>query len=654
MLPTPRSGSPEPKERTGCREALGWADSPTLPPHHALRAQHTHPTRVLGAVLCALLCVAAQRSARVPQRAVYVTIQAQARFLELETSRFDAQSIELRARLVDDAGAALGRVSVGVEGFQTSRPLAWVNCQDAARRAARRNDSVLTDADGRLCVRVLKPGLEGSVELTFRGDSLHLPAKAQLPLHLARSDLQLAFLAPSLELDLDRPSQRLELSVAGGPPEVEAAPGATAPIAPGSTRPSAGGAPALGVAKRGTDFGHEVLEPEAPYPPIELRLHDGPRELAIEGSDWLRSGHRLSVNVRSDQLGSAGPARLVAQFAGSAQVAASRAETVAVRVARVVLSAEVASVDETGIELQVSAQTRAGPPTSGSVEATLSGATVASSPLIDGVARLRVPMTTPPPSAVLVRYSPDDAWWLPTEPITVAIDGPAVTSEPARWPWLVLLAPIGYLCLRALQRPALRQPRRRPPPVRPTRAFVETPIANASGWSGTVRDAHEGSPIAGARVEALLPSLRATPSDFSTTTDTAGYFSLPALPEPIPEGARLHVSAALHTEVARPLPPQGRVDVAMMSRRRLLLRRLVRWARSVGPPWHRSGEPTPREIVDVALRRGDIRTARWAEALEAAAFGDAAVDRAREVALRAQEPPWQQGSQKPDDVDDES
>jgi hypothetical protein len=79
----------------------------------------------------------------------------------------------------------------------------------------------------------------------------------------------------------------------------------------------------------------------------------------------------------------------------------------------------------------------------------------------------------------------------------------------------------------------------------------------------------------------------------------------------------------------------------LTSRRRAVLRRLVRWARAPGSPWSRGGEPTPGEVAAVAARRGDPRTAHWAEGVQAAAFGGAPVDEAVEAALRAAEPAWQ-------------
>jgi hypothetical protein len=176
----------------------------------------------------------------------------------------------------------------------------------------------------------------------------------------------------------------------------------------------------------------------------------------------------------------------------------------------------------------------------------------------------------------------------------------------------------------------------------------------ASGWTGRIIDAHDGAPIPGAIVQISLPSLVARDVGASTRSDERGSFVLPPLSGgPLPEGARLRVSARLHTEVERALPPEGRVDVAMISRRRVLLRRLVRWARAMGAPWNRNAEPTPREIVNVALRRGEPQTARWAEGVETAAFGSTDVDVRLEAALRGQEPAWTQtGRAREDDFDD--
>jgi hypothetical protein len=344
----------------------------------------------------------------------------------------------------------------------------------------------------------------------------------------------------------------------------------------------------------------------------------------------------------------------VARYLGSALAAPAQAEIVALRVASVALSAEVVALRSGGAELRVRAQTSAGPP-SGWIEASEAGELVGASALSEGTTQLQVTTRSPLPVTLSLRYRADDPWWLPTEPIELILAAPA-SEAPARWPWLLLLTPIGYVCLRALQRPAQRQAkpsrRRKAAPALGLRAATELETA---GWRGRVTDAHDGLPIVGARVEALLPTLRATTNGPVAMTDASGQFELPALLHALPEGARLYVTAPLHTEVERPLPPQGRVDIVLMSRRRNLLRRLVRWARSLGPPWARStgGEPTPADIAGVALRRGELKTARWAESIQAAAFSDVEVDQTLEASLRAQEPSWQHAGQQREERDDD-
>ncbi len=531
-------------------------------------------------------------------RQVSVTVQAQPRFEDARTIPAGDGQQELRARLLDDTGAPVRGANVSIESSDSRAELS--PCDAVGSRAANRDAAFVTDEQGQLCARVRGASELGSVELTFPGSALHLPARAQLSLQAARREVHFAFDAPSIELDLNQPTQRLHLTFSD---QAEA------------------------------------------FPSIELSLSDAGRERVLEGSEWSRVGNTLAFSISSDQLGAPGPARLVARHAGSDRVAPARAEAVALRVASVRLRAEVLSADASGTLVQVWAETPAGSPTSGWVEALSSAGPVGSGPLKAGSAELHLPPPSDPAQQITLFYRSDDPWWLPGEPFVLSLEGTGV-RPPARWPWLVLLAPIGYFCLRSLQRPALRPAnKRRRMPVPQAPALRVEPRALVSGWSGTVMDAHEGVPVAGARVEARLPSLRANSPSHVAITDASGYFELAALPHPLPEGARLHVVASLHTEVERALPPQGRVAITMISRRRALLRRLVRWAKALGPPWARSGEPTPGEIANVALRRGDLRTAQWAEGVEAAAFGGVQVDETLEAALRAQEPAWHSGKQ---------
>ena len=483
-------------------------------------------------------------------------------------------------------------------------------CSQKSSRERRRASplALRTNERGEVCVRLSDAvGRAAAIEWVFAGDALHLAASMKVPLVPAPVSERLSFEAPSLEIDLDQPTRRLRV---------------------------------LGTAALG------------PIRGVELSLQEGDKERRIRDVTWQSDAEGASIELQTAELGAPGPARLVATIVTTGPQTKLRAESVALRVAAVRLDAEIESVESDRASLRISATSKVGPPTSGWVEAWLDEQSIAAAPLTRGEARLQL-LGLPPQAQISLRYRPEEPWWLPYEPLELTLTHRA-PRETGRWPWLALIAPIGWICLRALQRPALREtPRPRRPEV-PPRAKPLPPVpALAAGWSGRVIDAHDGWPIADAHVQIALPSLLSDGATASTLSDAHGAFSLPSLAAPLPEGARLRVTAELHTEVERVLPPEGRVDVSMISRRRLLLRRLVRWARSMGPPWHRSSEPTPRDVANVALRRGDEQTARWAEALESAAFGSTRVDVRLEAALRAQEPAWTRaGRTRADDVED--
>jgi len=525
-------------------------------------------------------------------------VQALPRFDELH-ARPSAGQLEVRARLLDDVGNPLAGVAFELARTDGAPLPPTTPCSGHGGRATLRTDSA-----GQVCVRLPARAATDSLVLLFRGDALHLPARAGLPRELAGGGLQLAFDSPSLELDLDQPEQRLSLQLSG------------------DAAASAG------------------------WPEIVLQLEDAGRLHPISTRAWSRAGAALSFSVDSAELGSPGPARLLAQVKGSAQPS-ELAEAVALRSATVRLERGAVTLGADTVELRILAQSRAGVPSSGWVDVSNDGQALASTPLVSGVASLQLPIEPTAAAHWVARYHSDDPWWQSGEPLAIDLASPAA-REPARWPWLVLLVPVGYVCVRALERPGVRKPRRsarRALPRAPSTTARAQPELAPSGWFGTVTDAHDGHPIAGARVTASLPSLLDEARGASTVSDGDGHFVLPALREPIPEGAQLLVSARLHSDFQRPLPPQGRVDVAVTSRRRALLGRLVRWARAAGPPWHRTAEPTPAEIADVALRRGEIDTARWAEGVQAAAFDQTEVDQQREAAVHAAEPTWQQSGQ---------
>lgn len=547
--------------------------------------------------LLGLLASPEASAAITPERPVRVTIQAQPRFEGPRTTFAPDGAIELSAELVGDTGEPIRDGEVRVLLARSEPSVSFAPCASASMVRTTPRDAVLrTGEGGRLCVRVSGAAAEGSLRITFGGDAMHLPATSTIALQPAPTSASLSFDAPSLELDLDQPTLRLRLGMsAAGDGE--------------------------------------------PLPPIELTLQDGGRTIPLVASEWSRSGATLSFSLDTRQLGAPGPARLVARREGSEPSA--QAEAIALRVATVRLGAEVLGDDRESSEVRVWTETRAGATPGGWVEATRGpeAEPVGSAPFVQGDARLGLGSSAAS-GDVTLHYRSDDPWWIPGEPLQLGAQGGGPRG-PRRWPWLALLVPIGYICLRSLQRPAQRKAPRRPlPRPRPAELVVES-AAPLSGWVGQVSDAHDGQPIPGAVVQALLPSFLGSDSNaLSAVADARGWFELPALTRPLPEGARLRVSAPLHSEVERALPPQGRVNIALTSRRRAVLRRLVRWARALGSPWTRGGEPTPGEIATLAARRGDPRTARWAADVQAAAFGGEPVDAAVEAALRAAEPAW--------------
>lgn len=578
----------------------------SLPPLSVPRVGLARRPRAL-AWLLALLGLPAPLAAQ--SETPRVTVQARARFENPRARSIGKDRLELRARLVDDVGTALAEAPLELE---PARPLEVSGCADEPARGRRSRRKLTTDASGEVCLVVTGATLSGALGVTFRGDALHLPAHTELALQAAARQLELAFEAPSLELDLNQPEQRLNLRVSGDD---------------------------------GTGD---------PLPAISLHLEEAGRERPLPPHDWTRSGNTLSFRIASEQFGAPGPARLVARLGAASQRSPAQAEAVALRTVHVRLQAHVSGVEEDAAQLSVTASSPAGPPTSGWIEVSLGAEAAGSSPLTNGAAELRATLATPPPTQLTLRYRSDDPWWLAGDALTLDILAPA-PSQPSHWPWLVLLAPVGYVCLRALERPASARRARpaAPKPAVPASAPARVSSVPVRGWSGTVKDAHDGRPIAGARVEATLPTLREQTLGVSSVSDEQGRFVLAPLREPIAEGARLQVFAPLHSDFVRPLPPQGRVDVAMIARRRALLGRLVRWARAAGAPWLRAGEPTPGEVADVALRRGELATARWAEGVQAAAFAGDEVDASREASLHAQEPAWQESAPRSERSDND-
>jgi hypothetical protein len=144
----------------------------------------------------------------------------------------------------------------------------------------------------------------------------------------------------------------------------------------------------------------------------------------------------------------------------------------------------------------------------------------------------------------------------------------------------------------------------------------------AEGWRGRVTDADDASPVAAARVRIERPAFgRAEVLGAVVTADDGSFVLGSAERRP---GDELAIEAPLHVPLRRPLPEAGELDVQLVLRKRALLGRLVTWAKLRGRPFDARPEPTPGHVRRAAGE--DFQIARWADAVERAAFAGEPVD----------------------------
>jgi hypothetical protein len=158
-----------------------------------------------------------------------------------------------------------------------------------------------------------------------------------------------------------------------------------------------------------------------------------------------------------------------------------------------------------------------------------------------------------------------------------------------------------------------------------------------------VIDAHDGVALAGVRLLIERRGFGGVEVTAEATSDSAGAFVLPpAVTQP---GDQLAAEGRLHAVLRGPVPPCGELQVALRLRKRALLDRLVAWARLRGQPFDAQPEPTPAHVRRVASDEGAV--ARWADAVEQAAFGGTIVDgrgQAQVDELAPGEPPVARGA----------
>jgi hypothetical protein len=573
---------------------------------------------VTTGLACCLLGVG---SARAGDGEAHIHLRGTAR-IDAHTARA-AGKLLLSGVVVDDAAHPMAGVRValavsratagasdpaGVVALANAAPAA---CSDgAAPPTTERGDTLVLAGDeaGRFCVRLSLPTDRYVAHLEARPQGLVDGAKLDLPIDLSLAPLTLRFDPEPSIVMLDDESATFEV-VASTEDD-------------GVTVAAAG----LGLA---------------------LSREGG----AALASAITNASGRVRFGVDSGRLGPPGRGELRVSFAGSAEAGAATRVASVERHTWVELTVPDASEGrlpagspEDGIPLRVVATAGcarrgcAGTP-SGTIEARVGSNVVGVAALqsSEGRSEAHLLATFPMPATDVenleLRYIPDAPWFRPRGELTM--------TQPLRSPspWRkapLLLAALGVLAWLVLARLSPRE-RATAPKTRPSRAPRPEPsIAlvaagrTEEGWKGRLRDAHDGGPVAGARVAVERRGFERIETVAQAWSETDGTFRLPALASEVP-GDEIVAEGHLHALLRRPLPPAGELDIALILRKRALLERLVAWARGRGAPFDARPEPTPGHVRRAA--GSEFTVARWADAVERAAYGGQNVDAAAQAEI---------------------
>jgi hypothetical protein len=543
------------------------------------------------------------------------------------TARIDAHTARAAGKLLlsgvvdDDVGRPMAgvRVALTLSRGTGNEAVALANavpaaCSDGATPpTTERSDTLVLAGDeaGRFCVRLSLPTDRYVAHLEARPQGLVDGAKLDLSIDLSLAPLTLRFDPEPTVVMLDDESAIFEVVA--------------------STEDDG-----VTVAAAGLPL---VLSREGGGAPLASAITNG-------------SG-RVRFGVDSGHLGPPGRGELRVSFAGSAEAGAATRVASVERHTWVELSAPDASEGrlpagspEDGIPLRVVATAACarhgctGAPT-GTIEARLGSNVVGVAALESAASGGRseahlvaiFPMPAVDAETLELRYIADAPWFRPRAELTM--------MQPLRSPspWRkapLLLAALGVLAwlvlARLSPRARLTEPKTRPsraPRPEPSIALI-APGRTEEGWKGRLRDAHDGGPVAGARVAVERRGFERIETVVQAWSGADGRFRLPALPSEAP-GDEIVAEGQLHASLRRPLPPAGELDIALILRKRALLERLVAWARGRGAPFDARPEATPGHVRRAA--GSEFTVARWADAVERAAYGGQNVDAAAQAEI---------------------
>ncbi|MFO0614043.1 MAG: carboxypeptidase regulatory-like domain-containing protein [Polyangiaceae bacterium] len=524
----------------------------------------------------------------------------------------------VRGEITDDAGASVSKVSIHIAAFDASgnpvrldpplpcdRPRATVPKSDATGWV------VESDDRGAFCVKRAKSSSGLTFKVRFAGNSFLDPAEEateSVPDSERRVRTILRFDAPPTEIDLDREETTVSVSL------------------------------------KLDRLDAEKLSGSGPVKRDGLVIAFTDESGADIGTSTTSGDGRARFTLPPAKMGTPGNGELRAKFAGNNDLAPASTTIYVTRTASVRLQPEstLGGEPESGIPLTVKVKSDHGTVDSGLVEALLDKESVGSASVKDGTARLTVTFAAGRrgSASLSLRYVPQTPWWRAAKPLDFSIP----VKGPSPWRHIVLGLLVALLTAwivakwRRAPRQAKPESNAAPPPSgRPEILVVERP-SGLRGWKGIVTDAHDGSPIEHAHLSVIVPSPDGSfgPRVLAEThSDNMGAFAIEL--DPV-EGARLVVDGDLHAEHEQALPPPSVLRVALVTRRRALLDRLVRWAKARGGSYDSTREPTPGHVRRVANRAQATEIESWARQLERAAFGDAPVTRGVDTEVQQLEP----------------
>ena len=460
---------------------------------------------------------------------------------------------------------------------------------------------VTTGGNGQFCFTVQRGRAGESYEATFGGDEYHGKSRHEAQVDNRDAALEMRFVPPPRFLSLDQKKQTVWVETR---------------MTQASNKPTQ-----LNVV-------------------LELREKGNTQRL---GSEALLAGERAQFTLKREQLGKPGPAKLVARFAGNAELRPSERSVNILKTARatlILVNADLGKHAGDPINLDIAVEGQGTP--AGAVEVMDGDLSLGTAAIQARKASFQGALADPTdkPRQLSVRFLGSAPWWLAGRGLS--IDVPYRKPSPwRRLPWFVAALGLASFAAFSWRRPGRKKTADRP---RSGSAGVQL-VAKArkdSGWRGVVVDAHDGTPIAGAELELRAPTFTGNAAARGES-DAQGRFQLPHVDSL--EGSLLWISSAHHASLSQPLPPPGQLNIQLVARRRSIQERLVAWAKRRGHPYYRdSHEPTPGEVSNVAENQHDEPVKTWANAVERAAFGPEAPSEATAEELAAQEPMTSRGA----------